>query len=245
MTRPNVLSLVAAVVAAVLGVPASASAYNVYAAASLSTAFPEISGSPRYSFAGSNTLQAQIERGAPADVFASASPTEAQTLFAGGRCARPVTFATNVLVMIVPNGNPGKIRSVYSLRGGGKRVAVGTAGVPVGAYTRKLLARLRLSSVLRNNTVSQETNVNSVTAKVALGSADVGFVYRTDGRAAADRTRTIQLPRYAQPPVRYQMCAVRRDGAETRTANSFIRQVTSKAGRAVLRRYGFGLPPKG
>lgn len=242
--KPRTASAVL-VAAAGLAFPAGASAYTVYAAASLSDAFPKISHSPKYSFAGSNTLQTQIERGAPADVFASASPNEAQALYHEGRCARPVTFATNVLVMIVPNGNPGKISSVYSLRGGGKRVAIGAAGVPVGAYSRKLLARLRLSSILKNNTVSQESSVSSVTAKVALGSADVGFVYRTDGRAAAERTRTIPLPRYAQPPVRYQMCAVKRGGAETRRATSFIRQVTSRAGRAVLRRYGFGLPPKG
>lgn len=243
MTRTTRTLLIA--IAALLAVPAGASAYTVYAAASLTNAFPQISGSPRYNFGGSNTLQAQIERGAPADVFASASPTEAQALYNEGRCTRPVTFATNVLVLITPNANPGGIRSVYTLRGGGKRLAVGTAGVPIGAYTRKLLSRLRLSNVLRKNTVSQEPNVNSVVAKVALGSADAGFVYRTDALAARDRTRVIQLPRYAQPPVRYQMCAVKRPGADTARAASFIAQVTNRRGRGILRTFGFGLPPKG
>lgn len=243
MKRSTTLTALTAV--AVLAVPASASAFNVYAAASLSNAFPAVTGSPKYNFGGSNTLQTQIERGAPADVFASASPTEAQALYAEGRCTRPVTFATNVLVLIVPATNPGSIRSVYTLRRGGKRLAVGTPGVPIGAYTRKLLARLHLSSALRSNTVSQEPNVNSVTSKVALGSADAGFVYRTDAKAAGDRVKTIQLPRYAQPPVRYEMCAVKRDGAATTAANAFIRRVVSSAGRQILRSFGFGLPPKG
>lgn len=243
MTHRSLLAAATAVTA--LTVPSTAAALNVYAAASLKQAFPAITSTPSYNFAGSNTLQRQIERGAPADVFASASPTEAQALFREGRCTRPVTFATNVLVLITPKSNPGHIRSVYTLRRGGKRLAVGTAGVPVGAYTRRLLSRLRLSSVLRNNSVSQETSVNSVVAKVALGSADAGFVYRTDAHAAASRTRTFQLPRYAQPPVRYEICAVLRRGADTAGAQRFIRGVTSRSGRGKLRSFGFGLPPKG
>src|SRR5919107_6449206 len=123
-----------------LTAPAAAHAVTVYAAASLTAAFPRIDGSPTYNFAGSNQLQLQIERGAPADVFASASPTEAQALFRAGRCTRPVTFATNVLVLITPKGNPGGVRSVYSLRTGSRRLSVGTAGVPLGAYTRQLLS---------------------------------------------------------------------------------------------------------
>ena len=225
--------------------PAAAQALNVSAAASLRNVFSALSSSPDYNFAGSNTLQRQIERGAPADVFASAEPNEAQALFREGLCSRPVTFATNILVMLVPNGNPGGIRSVYSLRGGGKRLSIGTAGVPIGDYTRLLLRRLRLSSVLNSNTVSQEPDVASITAKVALGSADAGFVYHTDALASRGRTREIRLPKYAQPAVRYQICAVRRPGADTRGAQAFINRVRSNAGRSALKHYGFGLPPRG
>src|SRR4051794_31086533 len=179
--------LLSILVAGVLMPAASAQGVTVYAAASLRGAFRAIDSRPSYSFAGSNTLQTQIERGAPADVFASASPQEAQALFREGRCSRPVTFATNTLVLLVPKGNPGKVRSVYTLREDGRRLAVGTPGVPVGDYTRRLLARMRLSSILSSNTVSQETNVANITAKVALGSADAGFAYITDGRSAKDR----------------------------------------------------------
>jgi molybdate transport system substrate-binding protein len=237
-----VLALAAALV---LAAPAAAQAFTVYGAASLSAALPQIDNSPRYNFAGSNQLQLQIERGAPADVFASASPAEAQALFRAGRCSRPVTFATNVLVLVTPRSNPAGLRSVYGLRGGNHRLAVGTAGVPIGAYTRQLLRRMQLTSILTTNTVSLEPNVNSIVAKVGLGSADAGFAYVSDWKAAAARLHRINLPTWAQPPVRYQMCAVRRPGADTANANRFMARVLASRGRAVLARFGFGVPPRG
>ena len=226
-------------------VPAtSAQAVTVYAAASLRNAFPAIDGGATYSFAGSNTLETQIRNGAPADVFASAEPNEARDLFRAGLCTRPVTFATNILVLLVPSANPGGVRSVYSLRRGRRRLAIGTSGVPIGDYTRLLLRRMRLSGILSSNTVSDEKDVASITAKVALGSADAGFVYHTDALASRGRTREIRLPKWAQPPVRYQMCVVRRSGADTRGAQRFIDTVRSTAGRRTLQRVGFGLPPR-
>jgi molybdate transport system substrate-binding protein len=243
MRRTTLPALVATAV--VLAAPAAAQALNVYAATSLTNVFPALNKSPKYNFGGSNTLQAQIERGAPADVFAAASPNEAQALFREGLCTRPVTFAINRLVLLIPNANPGNVTSVYSLRSGGRRVSIGTAGVPIGAYTRQLLRRLRLSSILSSNRVSQQTNVGQVSAQVATGSADAGFVYYTDGLAVKDRTKMISLPKWAQPPVRYQICTVRRPGVDTTGAQAFIRQVTGNAGRSALKHYGFGLPPRG
>ena len=156
-----------------------------------------------------------------------------------------MTFATNVVVVLVPRANPAGIGSIYDLnRGGRKRIAVGTAGVPIGDYTRLLLKRMRLSSILTRNTVSFETNVANVTAKVALGSADAGFTYKTDATVAGKRVRRIKIPRWAQPPVRYQMCAVKRPGADTAGAKAFIRKVTSRSGRATLRKWDFGVPPR-
>ncbi|HSS58671.1 MAG TPA: molybdate ABC transporter substrate-binding protein [Solirubrobacteraceae bacterium] len=242
MRRTTLAVLVASAVA--LLAPAAAQALSVYGATSLTNVFPAIDKSPSYSFGGSNTLQLQIERGAPADVFASASPTEAQALFREGLCTRPVTFAINRLVVLIPNANPGNVRSVYSLRSGGRRVSIGTAGVPIGAYTRQLLKRMRLSSILSSNTVSQQTNVGQVVSQVALGAADAGFVYYTDGLAAKDRTKMLSLPKWAQPPVRYQICAVKRAGADTSGAAAFIKKVVGPSGRAALKGYGFGLPPR-
>jgi molybdate transport system substrate-binding protein len=243
MRRTTLIALLASLI--VLAVPAGAQALNVYAATSLTFVFPALDKTPKYSFGGSNTLQLQIERGAPADVFASASPNEAQALFREGLCTRPVTFAINRLVLLIPNSNPGNITSVYSLRSGGRRLSIGTAGVPIGAYTRQLLRRMRLSKVLSVNRVSQQTNVGQVVSQVSLGAADAGFVYYTDGLAAKDRTKMLSLPTWAQPPVRYQICAVKRSGADTRGAAAFIKKVVSNAGRSALKHYGFGVPPRG
>jgi molybdate transport system substrate-binding protein len=218
---------------------------TVFAAASLRNALRAVDGGVRYSFAGSGVLQHQIERGAPADVFASASPKEAQALYRTGHCGRPQTFATNRLVLIVPReGAAVAVHGVQSLRAGGLRLAVGAAGVPIGAYTRALLQRLGLTGVLASNTVSAEPDVSSVAAKVALGSADAGFVYHTDALATRGRTREIALPATAQPSVEYQLCAVRRDGADGAGARDYIARITGAGGRAVLARAGFGLPPR-
>lgn len=226
-----------------LTAPAAAHALTVYAAASLREALPRIAPNPSYSFAGSGALQFQIERGAPADVFVSASPKEAGALYRGGLCTRPLTFATNVVVLLVPEGNPAGIRSVYNLRKGNRRLAVGVPGVPIGDYTRKLLARMRLSSILSTNTVTLEANVAGITAKVALGAVDAGFAYLTDGRIVADRVQTIHLPKWAQPPVRYQACVVKRSGGDAEGAVRFLKRIVSKRARAILERAGFGLPP--
>jgi molybdate transport system substrate-binding protein len=251
-TLPHPRLLAAALAAAVLigavlvvAWPAgSHRAPTVYAAASLRTVLPALDGAPRYSFAGSDVLQTQIERGAPADVFAAASAKQPRALLAQGRCGRPVTFATNRLVLVVPAGATA-VRSLAALEAGGRRLAVGTAGVPVGAYTRTLLRALGRSALLKRNVVSQEKDVASVLAKVALGSADAGFVYHTDALAAAGRVREIALPAGAAPPPTYQLCAVRRDGADAAGARAFIAHLTGPAGRRALARAGFGPPPRG
>jgi molybdate transport system substrate-binding protein len=214
----------------------------VYAASSLRDALPGLDKTPTYSFAGSNVLLLQIKLGAPADLLVAASPTEPRALYTAGRCEKPVTVATNVLVLLVPRTNPAKLRSVDDLRRGGLRLALGSAQVPVGAYTRTLLRRLRLTSLLTKNTVSDESNVADITAKVAFGSADAGFAYSTDAKAAGGRVTAIALPRRAQPPVRYGACVVKRPGADTGGARAYLARLRSGQGRIVLKTFGFGLP---
>jgi molybdate transport system substrate-binding protein len=243
MSRRFVVAGAAAAVA--LAAPASAHALNVYAATSLSKVLPEIKRDASYSFGGSNVLQLQIERGAPADLFLSAEPNEAQALYHEGRCRRPVTFATNKLVLILREGDPRNIRSVYGLRKGGFNLSIGNASVPVGDYTRRLLRRLRLTDILSSNTVSEQSNVGQVVSQVAFGGADAGFVYATDARTQADRIDPLALPRWAQPPVRYQGCVVRRSGADSAGATALLDALRSSRGRRLLKRHGFGLPPRG
>ncbi|MBN9622207.1 MAG: substrate-binding domain-containing protein, partial [Actinobacteria bacterium] len=103
---------------------------------------------------------------------------------------------------------------------------------------------MRLSSILTNNTVTLEKNVTGITAKVALGAVEADFAYVTDGRIVSDRVEIIRLPRWAQPPVRYQACIVHRAGADTAGAQKFMEVLTGKRGRTALKKGGFGLPPK-
>jgi molybdate transport system substrate-binding protein len=234
----------AAAAALMLAAPAAAGALNVSAATSLTNVMPEIKRDASYSFGGSNTLQLQIERGAPADLFLSAEPNEAQALYREGRCRRPVTIATNKLVLIVRQGDPQQIGSIYGLRKGGLNLSVGNPSVPIGDYTRRLLRRLRMSNVLNTNKVSQQSNVGQVLSQVAFGGADAGFVYVTDARTQPDRIDSLYVPQWAQPAVRYQGCVVVRDGADTAGDQALLNDIRSSRGRGLLQRSGFGLPPK-
>lgn len=215
---------------------------TVYAAASLTEAFQRIDRKARFNFAGSNQLALQIRQGAPADVFASAAPNFTQDLFRAGLLERPVTLVYNKLVLIVPTSNPAGISSVFGLRRNGIKLVLASPSVPVGAYTRRILAKLGLTSVLRN-VVSQESDVKGVVGKVALGQADAGFVYATDAKAAAARLRPISLPASAQPDVRYEIAVVKASRNRA-AAQAFVRKVLGPTGRGVLSSTGFVLPKK-
>jgi molybdate transport system substrate-binding protein len=236
-------ALFALVALLVPGATGAGGNFTVYAAASLTQVFPRISAHPRYSFAGSDQLALQIRQGAPADVYASASPKYTQLLYQDGLVDKPVTFARNRLIVIVPKSNPADIHSVYDLRRSGVKVVIGDQGVPIGSYTRQLLDTLGIKDAVLHNVVSQETDVKGIVSKVALGEADAGFVYRTDAKPVSERVEKIFLPTWAQPPIRYQVAVVK-STARRVEARSFIRKVLSKRGRLLLRRAGFGLPKK-
>jgi molybdate transport system substrate-binding protein len=237
------LFLLAALVTAVAlpVVARAATQITVFAAASLTNVFLKIDGHQRYSFAGSDLLAVQLREGAPADVYASAGPRYTQLLYRDGVLLKPVVFATNKLIVLVPRANPAKIRSVYDLRRKGVKVVVGDSTVPIGIYTRKLLDRLGITAAVAKNVVSQETDVKGIVSKVALGEADAGFVYRTDAKPVAADTRTIALPARAQPPIRYELAVVKASNHRA-AARAFVARVLSKRGRTLLARAGFGLP---
>jgi molybdate transport system substrate-binding protein len=215
--------------------------FTVFAAVSLTEVFPKIDPSPRYSFAGSDQLALQIRQGAPADVYAAASPKYTQLLYHDGLVRKPITFATNKLIVIVPKSNPAQVDSVYDLRRQGVKVVIGDRGVPIGAYTRQLLDALGITDTVMRNVVSQETDVKGIVSKVALGEADAGFVYVTDAKPVASKVRKILLPGWAQPLIRYQIAIVSSTPRKV-GARAFIQKVTSKRGRLLLKRAGFGLP---
>jgi molybdate transport system substrate-binding protein len=243
--KPALLAVGICVATAVVGAAAvqsggarsSKATPTVYAAASLTDAFSKIAPSARYSFAGSNTLAAQIRQGAPADVFASANMTLPRQLHDRMLCSKPVVFTRNALVLIVPSANPAAIHSVYDLKRHGIRLVIAGAGVPVGSYTLRVLRNMNLTSVL-SSVVSRETDVREVLAKVALGEADAGFVYSTDARTVPRKVHVLRIPARAQPNVQYGICVVSSSGHKA-AANTFIKRVVGKAGQRILLRYGF------
>jgi molybdate transport system substrate-binding protein len=218
----------------------AATGLTVLAASSLTNVFPQIDSKNRYSFGGSDVLAAQIQQGAPADVFAAASPKYPGQLFQKGLVLKPVVFATNRLVLITPTSNPAAINSVFDLCKSGVKVIVGDKSVPIGSYTRQILTNLGLQCVL-SNVVSNEQNVRDILTKVSLGEADAGFVYITDAKTVPGKIRTIFLPGWAQPHVKYEIALVKSSARQAAGA-AFIKKVLSKRGQKLLKAAGFGGP---
>jgi molybdate transport system substrate-binding protein len=237
------LALVTALLG-LLALPAAASIgasqITVFAAASLTEVFPKIDKTPRYSFAGSDQLAFQIHQGAPADVYAAASPKYPDQLYAQGVVLKPAVFATNKLILLLPASNPAGITSVFDLKKPGIKLVIGQKGVPIGDYTRTILKNLGLSSVL-SNVVSQETDVKNIVGKVLLGQADAGFVYLTDARPVAGKVKVVRLPGWAQPKVKYEIAVVKASPNRA-AAQAFVKTVLAKKGRTALAAAGFGLP---
>ena len=234
---------------ALLALPAASSAQSedsgrlaVFAAASLTEVFPAINGRPNYSFAGSDQLAFQIQQGAKADVFAAASPKYPDALYKQGLVQKPIPFATNSLVLIVPKSNPAHIHTVDDLTKPGVKFVIGDPAVPVGFYTQTVLRNLGLSAAVMKNVVSEESDVKSVVAKVALGEADAGFVYVTDVRPVRGKVLAIALRASAQPKVVYEVAVVK-GAPHPRAAYRFVTALIGSTDQSLFARYGFGRKP--
>ena len=213
---------------------------TVFAAASLTEVFQELAPDVTFNFAGSDELATQIREGAPADVYAAASPRHPGGLSEQGLVEEPQVFATNRLVLVVPSDNPAEIESAEELRADGIKIVIGAEGVPIGDYTRTVLASMGASDVLAN-VVSNEEDVKGVVGKVASGDADAGFVYATDAQAAGDGVRAIELPEEAQAVVEYPIAVVV-DTEHHDDAEAFVALVLGEDGRRALEDAGFGVP---
>ena len=213
---------------------------TVFAASSLTEVFQRLDPRAHFSFAGSDELADQLRDGASADVYAAASPRYPAELHRAGLVRTPRIFATNTLVLVVPSDNPAGIQSVADLARPGTKVVIGARGVPIGDYTREVLARLGRRSIVRN-VVSEEQDAKGVIGKVVSGDADAGFVYASDAKAAGAGVRAIAIPARAQPTVEYSIALVMH-AAHPAAARQFVARVLSPDGRAALRSAGFGLP---
>jgi molybdate transport system substrate-binding protein len=234
----SLLLLLAAPAASATSQAVKRAQITVYAAASLTDAFPALDKNEKYSFGGSNALAAQIEQGAPADAFASANMTLPTKLNQEGRCSKPVVFTRNRLVIVVPKSNPAHLHNVYDLTKPSVKIVVAASGVPVGTYTQQILKNMNLTAAVTKNVVSQETDVREVLAKVALAEADAGFVYSTDAKTVPHKVSVIKVPAWAQPKVQYGICVVS-SSTHKPDAKAFVKRVLSKAGQKKLHRFGF------
>jgi molybdate transport system substrate-binding protein len=234
-------AVAAAVLTAILST-GSAPQITVFAAASLTDVFPKIDRHQLYSFAGSNTLAAQIQQGAPADVFASANMAVPRELYSQKLCSKPVVFTRNKLVVIVPAKNSARVHTVSDLARKGVKIVIAQPGVPVGSYTVQVLHALHLYDQVMANVVSKENDVRDVLAKIVLDEADAGFVYSTDAKTVAGDVRKIVIPKKAEPGIQYGICVVSTSSHPV-AAHGFVKKVLSKKGQAKLRAFGF-LPRK-
>jgi molybdate transport system substrate-binding protein len=226
---------------------ASSGPLVVSAAASLKDAFTTYGqqfGQARFSFAGSDELAAQIRQGVKPDVFASANTKLPDQLFASHLVSKPVVFAGNRLVLAVP-AKAAKVSSLGAISKPGVKLAIGSATVPVGSYTRQVLGRLPAAerAAILKNVRSEEPDVKGVVGKLTQGAADAGFVYITDVKAAKGQLRAIELPRSLKPSGAYGVAVV--DGAKhPAAARRFVAGLLNGKGRQDLLAAGFEPPPQ-
>jgi molybdate transport system substrate-binding protein len=197
----------------------------------------------RLSFAGSDVLAAQIRQGVAPDVFAAANTTLPAQLHAEGLVGAPTVFAANRLVLAVP-GTGARVRSLADLAKAGRTIAIGSASVPIGAYTRKVLGGLGAAQAhaILANVRSNEPDVAGIVGKVAEGGVDAGFVYVTDVEASGGKLRAIELPARVQPRVAYGV-AILTHAKHPAQARAFVAGLLHGAGEAALRSAGFEPPP--
>ena len=191
-----------------------------------------------FSFAASSELATQIQQGAPADVFASASPaTMAQVSDAGDTTGKPVTFVRNTLEIAVPAGNPAKVTGLADFAKKDLTIALCAPEVPCGAAADKVFAAAKVTPAPD----TLEADVKATLAKVTLGEVDAALVYKTDVMAAGDKVEGIDFPEAAGAVNNYPI-AVLADSGKPATAKAFVDLVMSAAGQKVLSEAGFQLP---
>lgn len=219
---------------------------TVFAAASLTESFTAMGKqfeaehpgtTVTFSFGPSSGLAEQINQGAPADVFASASAKNMDQVKDAGNAAKPTPFAANVMEIALPADNPATITQLSDLARSGVKVALCQPAVPCGAVAAKVFENARLTV----KPVSLEADVKSVLAKVTLGEVDAGVVYVTDVRAAGDKVKGIQIPSDLNASTSYPISTLK-GSSNPATAQAFVDYVLSSAGSTVLSRAGFEKP---
>jgi molybdate transport system substrate-binding protein len=190
-----------------------------------------------FGFAASSALATQIASGAPADVFASASPATMDAVVAAGAAEHPAVFAENVMEIAVPPTNPGEVTGVESLASSAVKTALCQPQVPCGATAQEVFT----DAGVVVKPVTLEPDVKSVLSKVLLGEVDAGVVYLTDVLAAGDKVVGVEIPADVNASTSYPIAALTRS-TNAATAAAFVDYVLSPAGARVLAAAGFQQP---
>jgi molybdate transport system substrate-binding protein len=223
---------------------------TVSAASSLTDAFTEIgkafeTANPgtavTFNFGPSDGLAAQIDQGAPVDVFASASPTWMDSVRDGPGVRDRADFARNRLAIIVPADDPAGIENLNDLTEDGVQLVLAAEGVPAGDYAREIFKNAGISEAALANVVSNEEDVRAVITKLIAGEADAGIGYVTDVTpTVSDRVTLIPIPAEVNVVAIYPIAIVN-GTREADLAKGFVDFVLGD-GQQTLAEYGF-LPP--
>ncbi|GAB2730902.1 molybdate ABC transporter substrate-binding protein [Kitasatospora kifunensis] len=227
--------------------PAVSGTVNVFAAASLQDTFTELGKkfeaahpgtTVKFNFGGSSALAQSIVSGAPADVFAAASPATMKTVSdAKDNASDPKVFVRNTLEIAVPKGNPKHISSLKDLTAPGVKVALCAQQVPCGAAALTALKAANLNLT----PVSLEQDVKSALTKVELGEVDASVVYQTDVKAAGGKVDGVGFPEAAKAINDYPIADLAK-APNAAGAKAFVQYVESPEGIAVLTAAGFQTP---
>ncbi|MEV7966400.1 molybdate ABC transporter substrate-binding protein [Sphaerisporangium sp. NPDC088356] len=223
-----------------------ATTLTVFAAASLTGTFTELGKtfeaahpgtSVKFNFGSSATLAQQITQGAPADVFAAASPATMKTVTDASAATAPTTFVRNKLQIAVPPDNPAKVDELKDLSDAKVKVALCAEQVPCGAAAVKALD----AAGLKVTPVTYEQDVKATLTKVELGEVDAALVYKTDVLAAGGKVTGIAFPEADKAINDYPIAALSKAPAPD-LAKQFVDLILSSPGRDVLTKAGFEGP---
>ena len=228
---------------------------TVLAASSLTDAFGELAGrfeernpgaEVRQSFESSSTLLAQIQQGAPADVFASASEEEMDTAVEEDLAAgEPEVFVRNREIVMVPEDNPGEIRNFEDVAKPGVKLVLAEEGVPAADYALEILGKADeeygpgFKRDVLSNVVSREADVRASVNRVVVGDADATFGYASDYTPdVRDRVEVVPIPPDLNIIATYPIAALE-DAKEPELAREWVDLVTGEEGQRVLEKWGF------
>ena len=228
---------------------------TIFAASSLTDAFGQLgktfeqqnSGTTvKTSFGASSDLLAQIQQGAPADVFASAAEEEMNTAVKDDLVAgKPVVFVKNREIIMVPKDNPANIKSLEDLSKPSIKLVLAAKDVPAADYAVEILGKANkvygsnFKKDVLSNVVSREADVRASVNRVVVGDADATFGYASDYTPdIRDRVKVVPIPENLNIIATYPIATLE-DAKEAALAKKWVDLVTSSEGQEVLKKWGF------